>query len=162
MSRGFSQSKVAVVNQLVALAYVDEHRAVEVLALLQRLHAGSALPVDDAVGVIRGTDWNVRLHHGMDLAKSEDTAIPFWRGLIASLVLAPGTADCRKSVQDYGLTPQFEHELRMAMPPGSSAVFMLTTESTLAASLQELHRLGGTLLNSPICSASEEPCGDRE
>lgn len=140
------------VKQLVALAYVDEHRAVEVLALLQRLHTGSALPVDDAVGVVRRTDWNVKLHHGMDLAEPEDTAIPFWRGLIASLVLAPGTADCRGTGQEYGLTPGFVHELRLAMPPGSSAVFMLVTEGTLAALLDELYRLGGRLLNSPIAS----------
>ncbi|MBV9328555.1 MAG: DUF1269 domain-containing protein [Chloroflexi bacterium] len=138
------------VKQLVALAYVDEHRAVEVLALLQRLHTDSAVPVQDAVGVVRGTDWNVKLHHYMDLAQPEDAAVPFWRGLIASLVLAPGTADCRKTGQDYGLLPEFEHELRMAMPPGSSAVFMLVTESTLAALLDELYRMGGTLLNSPI------------
>src|SRR6478672_562473 len=90
---------LAVVKQLVVLSYVDEHRAAEVLALLQRLHTGSNVQLDNAVGVVRGTDWNVKLHHGTDLSEPDDSSARFWQGLVASLVLTPGTeigrASCR-------------------------------------------------------------------
>jgi uncharacterized membrane protein len=138
------------VKQLVVLAYVDEHRAAEVLALLQRLHTGSAVQVDDAVAIVRATDWNVKLHHDMDLSDPEEPSAHFWRGLVASLVLAPGTGDCRRSGQDYGITPAFERELHAALPPGSSAVLMVMTGSTLERLSAELHQLGGTVLNTPI------------
>ena len=52
------------------------------------------------------TDWNVKLTHGMDLGRHDDESRHFWRALIATLVLAPGTADCRSSGQDYGTPPR--------------------------------------------------------
>ena len=148
------QLTLSSVKQLVVLAYVDEYRAVEVLGLLQRLHTGSIVPLEDAVGVIRGTDWNVRLHHGMNLAQPEDACLRFWRGLVASLVLAPGTADCRRTGRDYGILPTFERDLRANLPPGSSAVFMIVADATLEQLMVDLYRLGGTLLHSPLAMSA--------
>jgi len=141
---------MARVKQLVVLTYVDEHRAAEVLALLHRLHTGSSVKLDNAVGVVRATDWNVTLHHGTDLSEPNDPSAHFWRGLVASLVLAPGTGDCRRRGEDYGIAPSFERDLRAAFPPGSSAVFMVLAETTLAELRAQLYRLGGTLLHTPI------------
>jgi uncharacterized membrane protein len=139
-----------VVNQLVVLAFVDEHRAAEVLAMLRRWDAGCAFQDENAACVVRATDWNVTLTHATHLARRDDAPRQFWRGLVASLVLAPGTADCRVNGQDYGLAPEFEADLRAALPPGSSAIFLLVSALTLAQVLPDLHRCGGTLLQTPI------------
>jgi len=138
------------VKQLVVLTYVDEHRAAEVLAMLQRLHTGHVFQDDNAVCVGRATDWNVKLTHGMDLSRLDDQPRQFWRALIASLVLAPGTADCRGSVQDYGIAPEFERDLHANLPPGSSAVFIIAPPPLLSEIEPDLYRCGGTLLHTMI------------
>ena len=112
------------------------------------------MQLDNAVGVVRGTDWNVKLHHNTDLSEPDDPLARFWRGLVASLVLTPGTGDCRRRGEDYGIVPSFERELRAAFPPGSSAVFMIVTEPTLAELRAQLDRLGGTLLHTPITACA--------
>ena len=142
--------RLVLVNQLVVLAFVDEHRAAEVLAMLRRLDAGCALEEEHAVCVVRATDWNVTLTHATHLGRRDERPRQFWRGLVASLILAPGTADCRGSPRDYGIGPEFEGELRAALPPGSSAVFLLVPPLTVRHILPDLHRCGGTLLHTAI------------
>ena len=53
---------------LLALAYADEYRAAEVLALLQRLQIGSAFGLKYVVGVVRRTNWSVAVQHAVELA----------------------------------------------------------------------------------------------
>jgi uncharacterized membrane protein len=144
------------VKQLVALTFVDEHRAAEVLAMLQRMHKGDVFQEDNAVCVVRATDWNVTLTYGTNLGRLDYQHLQFWRTLIASLVLAPGTADCRRSGQDYGIAPEFERELHANLPPGSSAVFMIVPPPMLPEIVPDLHRCGGTLLQTTISVCSWE------
>jgi uncharacterized membrane protein len=144
------------VTQLVVLAYVDEHRAAEVLATLQRLRTGSIVDTEDAVCVVRGTDWNVKLHHGAHLGDCDEASRRFWRTLISCLVLAPGASGPRVSVQDYGIAPAFERDLAAALPPGSSAVFMTVPQRTLTRIVPELRGFGGTLLQTPIERTTHE------
>ena len=99
---------------------------------------------------MRATDWNVKLTHGMDLGRDDNEPHKFWRALVASLVPAPGTADCRRSGQDYGIEPAFERELHANMPPGSSAVFIIVPPPMLPDIVDDLYRCGGTLLRTPI------------
>ena len=77
-------------SHLVVLAYADEYRAAEVLATLQRLHTGAVLDAQDAMSVMRATDWSVTLHYGAELGSDAERSGQFWRTLIASLLLAPG------------------------------------------------------------------------
>jgi len=118
--------------------------------MLQRIHTGAVFQDDNTVCVVRATDWNVKLTHGLDLGRLDDQPRQFWRALIASLVLAPGTADCRRSGQDYGIAPPFERELHANLPPGSSAVFMIVPLPMLPDIVPTLHRCGGTLLQTAI------------
>jgi uncharacterized membrane protein len=136
--------------QLVALAYTDEWRAAEVIALLPRLRIGSTIDVNNVVGVVRRTDWGVILQHGMDLAEQGDCACKFWRPFIASLILAPGASSQRAHFADVEIDASFEPRLGAAMPPGSSAVFMIVPRRTLTRFADELNRLGGTLITTPI------------
>jgi uncharacterized membrane protein len=118
--------------------------------MLQRLHGARAFQDDNAVCVVRATDWRVRLIHGSDLGRRDDRPRQFWQALVASLVLAPGTEDRGGGVQDYGITPRFEQDLWAALPPGSSAVFMILDHATLDELIADLYQCGGTLLQTPI------------
>jgi uncharacterized membrane protein len=137
-------------SDLVVLAYADEHRAAEVLATLQRLRNGSIFEVLEAVCVVRRTDWTVILQQAVDLAVADDTSSRFWRGLISSLILTPGATPLRINVGEYGIEPGFERRLRGALPPGSSAVFLIVPAGGLRRLAPYLRDFGGTLAATPI------------
>jgi uncharacterized membrane protein len=136
--------------QLVVLAYADEHRAAEVSATLQRLRIDSLLEPDGILVVVRRTDWNVTLQHGVSLAAWNEDSTHFWRALISSLILAPGSSGQRPCPSKYGLEPGFERELGAALPPGGSAVFMLLPKRNLLRVSILLDGFGGTLIKSRL------------
>jgi uncharacterized membrane protein len=159
---GFTASVVLAVRQLVVGAYTDEHRAAEVLATLQRLRTGAVVRAEDAVCVVRATNWHVSVQHRADLGEPEGATSHFWRTLISSLVLTPGAASERARTQDYGIASGFERALAAALPPGSSAVFIIVPRPALVGIARELRRFGGTVLSSPLgepAGGVSEDCG---
>jgi uncharacterized membrane protein len=150
MRRRAAQFTLVLVKELVVLAYADEYRAAEVLATLQRLHAGSDLPVSDAVSVTRAMDWTVTLHQSVDLSQQWVRSTEFWRAFVASLVPTPGTFDCRTSAANFGLCEDFKRALNSELPPGSSAVLLFMPFFSLDQHIDELHRFGGALLHAPV------------
>ena len=139
-----------VMCDLVALAYADEYRGAEVLAALRRLRTGAFAEVVDAVSVVRRTDWTVLLSREVDLSVTDDCCLRFWRGLISSLVVAPGVASLRGSVAEYGVAPEFERRLAGVLPPGSSAVLLIVLAAAHAGITAALSSFGGTLCETPI------------
>jgi uncharacterized membrane protein len=144
-------------TELVALAYSDEHRAAEVLASLRRLQTGAFAAVGDAVYVVRRTDWTVLLSREVDIGVADDCCLRFWRGFVSSLILSPGVASLRSSVGTYGIEPEFEKRLAMALPPGSSAVFLIVESDAVDRLGSDLCSFGGTMCATPI-----ERCCDHE
>jgi uncharacterized membrane protein len=141
---------------LVALAYADEYRAAEVVAGLRRLRTGAFAEVVDIVAVVRRTDWTVLLCREVDLSLADDCCLRFWRGLVSSLILAPGLANVRSKLVDYGVDPAFERRLTAALPPGSSAVLVIVPPNALRKFAAALDSFGGTLCKTPI----ERACGN--
>ena len=138
-------------SDLVVLAYADEHRAGEVMATLHRLRpttaAGEAI---DAVCIVRRTDWTVTLNHEEELATPNEASMDYWRSLISTLILTPGTASLRSKVAEFGITADFERRVLAALPPGSSAVLMIVAPQTLDRLEPALQCFGGTMLITPI------------
>jgi len=137
-------------SDLVVLAYADEHRAAEVLAALRRLRTGAFAEVDDAVYVVRRTDWTVLLCREVDLAVTDDCSLQFWRGCISSLIPAPGVVSLRSNAVEFGIDPGFERRLAAALPPGSSAVMLIVEPTALSRMTSDLYSFGGTLCTTPI------------
>ncbi len=135
---------------LVALAYADEYRAAEVLAGLRRLRTGAFADVVDVVAVVRRTDWTVLLGREVELSVVDDCCLQFWRGLISSLILAPGAANWRSKLVDYGTEPAFERRLSAALPPGSSAVLAIVPPGAVCTFTKALDSFGGTVCETPI------------
>jgi uncharacterized membrane protein len=141
---------------LVALAYADEYRAAEVVAALRRLRTGAFAEIVDAVAVARRTDWTVLLCREVDLSIADDCCLQYWRGLVSSLILAPGLANVRSKLVDYGVDPAFERRLTAALPPGSSVVLAIVPPNVLRKFTAALDSFGGTLCKTPI----ERACGN--
>jgi len=137
-------------SHLVVLAYADEYRAAEVLATLQRLPTCAILDSQDAMSVMRATDWSVTLHYAADLGTDAERTGRFWRALIASVLLPPGGSTHHIRPEVCGLDPDFVLDLSAAMPPGSSAVLLLVPRSARSRVFRELTCFGGTLLETPI------------
>ena len=137
-------------TQLVALAYADEHRATEVLATLQRLRTGALIDAHDVVSVVRATYWGITLHYAADLRTDDAHTHQFWRTLITSLVLAPGGASTTIRPHAFGLEPEFVRGVEAALPPGSSAVFLIVPRAAMTRVLPELERFGGLLVQTTI------------
>ena len=136
--------------QLLVLAYADEHRAAEVLATLHRLRTGSLIDAQDVVSVVRALDWGVTLHYGADLRADDEQIGQFWRTLVGSLLLAPGTSTTIVGAEAFGFDTVFASSVREALPPGSSGVFLLVPRTALTRVLPELGRFGGSLLQTAI------------
>src|SRR5579871_4594115 len=141
--------------ELVALAYADEYRAAEVVAGLRRLHTGAFAEVVDLVAVVRRIDWTVLLVREVDLSLTDDCCLQYWRGLVSSLILAPGLANVRSKLVDYGVEPAFEQRLTSALPPGSSVVLAIVQANAQRKLTSALDSFGGTLCKTPI----ERRCG---
>ena len=137
-------------TQLVALAYADEHRAAEVLATLQRLRTGTLVDPQDTVSVVRATDWGITLHYAADLRSDDVHTHQFWRTLITSLLLAPGGESTTTRPESFGVDPDFVRGVEAALPLGRSAVFLLVPRAATARVLRELHRFGGSLLQTTV------------
>ena len=137
-------------RELVVLAYVDKFRAAEVLAVLRRTRMGSNISLDDAVCIVRNTDWTVTLQQSVDLSQQHLRSTAFWRELVASVVPAPRLFDCRTNAERFGLTPGFKRQLGAELPPGSSAVLLLISSCVLDHYAAELYRFGGRLLHAPL------------
>jgi uncharacterized membrane protein len=137
-------------SQLIVLAYADEHRAAEVLATLHRLRTGSLINASSAATVVRATDWHVLVRYGTDLGASDDTVAEFWRPLIASLFILPAAPSDRTALARYRLNTQFVEDVSAALPPGSSAVFMLVPRRALQPVLDEVGCFGGRAFQAPI------------
>ncbi len=140
----------ATMSDLVVLAYADEHRAGEVMATLHRLHPTTSAEEMDAVCVVRRTDWTVTLNREEELAAPNDDSADYWRSLISSLILTPGTASLRSKVADFGITADFERRVIAALPPGSSAVLMIVASQAMSHLEPSLQCFGGTMLTTPI------------
>jgi uncharacterized membrane protein len=133
---------------LVALAYADEHRAAEVLGTLRRLHAGVFANVHDALYIVRRTDWTVRLGREHDLGAVEDGCMQFWRRFISGLILTPGVARLHGNNVEHPLEQGFKRQLAAALPPGSSALFLVVPPDRTESVATELLCFGGLVLSS--------------
>jgi uncharacterized membrane protein len=137
-------------SDLLALAYADEYRGAEVLAALRRLRTAAFDEVVDAVSVVRRTDWTVLLSREVDLSMTDDCCLRYWRGLVASLIVAPGVASLRSKTLEYGVDSKFERRLAGVLPPGSSAVLLIVAPAASASISTTLNAFGGTLCQTTI------------
>jgi uncharacterized membrane protein len=139
------------------LAYTDEHRAAEVMAALQRLAFGTMVESRNFACLIRRADWSVSIQHTADVTFSMESSPRMWQELIASLIVVPGRSGAVRSARDFGLRQGFERDVAAALPPRSSALFVIASSRSQTRISAELDRFGGTLLKSRFRSPPEPP-----
>src|SRR5579871_3393059 len=146
-----------VLFDLVAIAYADEHRAAEVFATLQRLRYSLFHEITDVVCVVRRTDWTVLLQRQATVLNERESAEDYWRGLLATLILAPGAGRLRKDAGEYGIGHAFRQWLEAELPPGGSAVLLILPAHASASVQSSLSAFGGSRCATPLTWSDGTP-----
>ena len=141
---------------LVASIYLDEHRAAEVLATLQRLRANDPDGLPDAVVVVRHLDAQLTLQQSRDLSGADTAQCDLWEALTALLVLAPpaqaGTelSAVLARLEALGVSELFAVSLSSRLLPASSAVWLVVDGASLLVIVDLLRSFGGTVLHTTL------------
>jgi uncharacterized membrane protein len=153
----------ALMSDLIAVAYQDQHKAAEVLNTVQRLQKEYLIDLEDAAYITKDKDGKVRLHQSVKLPLIGALTGTVWGTLIGLLFLNPllgaalGAASGALSgaLTDYGIDDKFMKELAQELKPGSSALFILVRRMTPDKVISELSRYGGKILQSSLTKEAE-------
>jgi uncharacterized membrane protein len=148
---------------LVVVAYPEENRAAEVMALLRRMSSQYLIDLDDAVYVTKDADGQLTLHQAHNLTGGGAAGGALWGGLIGLLFLAPvagaaigaGIGAIAGTFSDYGIDDTFVKELGATIQPESSAIFVLVRHATADKVVPELSKYGGTILRTSLATEAE-------
>jgi uncharacterized membrane protein len=145
-------------SNLIAIAYEDEHRAAEVLAVLKRLQGEYLLDLEDAVYVTRSRDGKLKLHQTTNLTAAGAATGALWGMLfgliffvpIFGLAIGAGAGAIGGKLSDYGIDDKFVNHLAANLPPGSSAIFVLVRKATVDRVIPEVSKFGGTVIHTSL------------
>jgi uncharacterized membrane protein len=150
------------VSVLIANAYLDEHRAAEVLATLQRLRAPEGDGLTNAAVVVRHLDGLITLRQSQVLSGAEAGHRDLWDALTALLVLAPPApagagqelSAALARLEAQGVGESFAVQLCARLPPASSAVWLVAGDASLRAIVDLLRPFGSPPPSGTPCATS--------
>jgi uncharacterized membrane protein len=132
-------------QELVLIGFTDKHRAVEVLAQLQRLQFDWSADMKDAVAVEIEKDGLLRLHHSELLDPAFSSTISQWKAILSSIVPLPHAPHSSanetlievRNINAQGLNwlklasldDDFIREAAAVLRPGNSAILAIVRES---------------------------------
>jgi uncharacterized membrane protein len=165
-------------SDLIAVTYPDEHRAAEVLATLQRMHAEYLIDLADACYLTKDSRGRLKLHQSISLTgegAKDGTAWGAVVGLLFSLpfVFVPGfglaalattaattgvgaaTGAIAGRFTDIGIDDNFAKQLGAKLQPSTSAILVLVKAAKVDEVLPEVSKYGGTVLRSTLAPDAE-------
>jgi len=149
---------------LVAIAYPDKDRALEVRGVLGRLQKQYLVDLVDAVVVTRDDKGKVHLNQSVPLTGISAVNGALWGMLIGLLFFSPlvGAAIGAASgaiagrLSDYGIDDNFMRTLAEKFQPNSSALFVLARGGVPDRVLPEIAKYGGTVIQTSLPQETEE------
>jgi uncharacterized membrane protein len=146
-------------GHLWAVGFDDVARAEQVRAAIAGLGERRCLILLDTVVVVRHPDGTATLDGAPFVAPPDfrgHTFASFLAGLALGAPPLTGAAACAMvraaggTAVEAGISDTFVDEVRALMKPGTSALFVLDREGDLAAILQGIQGLGGTVLKTNV------------
>ena len=124
---------------LIAVSYPEEGTAEQVLDTLNRLGREYLIDLADACYVTRGQDGKVKLHQAVSLTAAGATTGALWGGLVGLLFLMPlagllvggATGAVMGKLTDVGIDDEFIDAVKQQVTPGTSALFLLSSDAVL-------------------------------
>ncbi len=149
---------------LVAIAYPDKDRALEVRRVLGGLQKQYLVDLVDAVVVTRDDKGEVHLDQSVPLIGRSAVTGALWGMLIGLLFFSPiigaalgaGWGAIAGKLSDYGIDDNFMRELAEKFQPNTSALFVLARGGVPDRVLPEIAKYGGTVIQTSLPPETEE------
>ena len=150
-------------SQLVAIAYPDQHQAVDVMETLKQLHEVDIINLDDAVAVSKDGEGRIKLEGAISRAAAGAAGGLFLGTMIGLVFFMPvlgalfGTAAgaLAGKFADVAQIDDFVIQVGDNMPPGSSAILMLVRKTDPEKTLAALRQYGGTVIRTTLPDDAE-------
>jgi uncharacterized membrane protein len=153
---------------LIAIAYPDEATAEEAAEEARRL-AKDLIIEPDAIAVItRDKDGKYHTHTSHHLVGGGATWGMFWGLLFGVLFFVPvigmavgaGLGALMGKVTKSGVDKQFQEQVRGALQPGTSALFLMVEKVTPDKAVEAMSKYGGTVIKTSLSKEGEQELQD--
>ena len=149
---------------LIAIAYPDETTAAIAQVEAEHLAADLIIQTDAVASIVRSRDGNFKVstnHHAVAGGTSWGM---FWGVLFGMLFFVPflgmavgaGLGALLGKVQENTVDQVFIDQVREAMQPGTSALFLVVGKVTPDKAVAGLSKYGGTVLTSSLSKETED------
>jgi uncharacterized membrane protein len=147
--------------ELIAIPYPEEATAGAVHLEAEHLARALGLPADALASIVRTREGIFR---PSDRGHRRASWELFWGALFGSLFFVPyrrsiassASPAARAAIARSNVDQVFVTQVRAAMGPGTSALFLLVDRWRLETTLGALRRFGGTPLLSSLSNANED------
>jgi uncharacterized membrane protein len=155
--------KECVVADLVAIAYPDETTAVQAMGTAEELAQELIIEPDAIAAIIRNKDGKFKTITNHHPVGGGATWGGFWGLLFGMLFVVPffglaigaGIGALMGKVEKSGIDKEFQDQVRDALKPGTSALFLVVEKVTPDKAVDALKQYGGTVLKSSLSKESE-------
>ena len=148
---------------LVAIAYPDTTTAVQAMETAEELAEQLIIQPDAIAAIIRSKDGKFKTVTNHHTVGGGATWGGFWGLLFGMLFFVPflglavgaGLGALMGKVEKSGIDKEFQDQVRDALKPGTSALFLILEKVTPDKAIEALKQYGGTVLKSSLSKESE-------
>jgi uncharacterized membrane protein len=151
------------VADLVAIAYPDETTAIQAMETAEQLADELIIQPDAIAAIIRNKDGKFKTVTNHHTVGGGATWGGFWGLLFGMLFFVPflglaigaGMGALMGKAEKSGINKQFQDQVRDALQPGTSALFLILEKVTPDKAVAALQQYGGTVLKSSLSKETE-------
>ena len=148
---------------LIAIAYPDETTAAAAQVEAEHLAAGLIIQPDAIAAIVRSKDGKFKVSTNHHAVAGGATWGMFWGLLFGMLFFVPfpgmaigaGLGSLMGKLQEDTIDQEFIEQVREAMKPGTSALFLVVEKATSGKATAALSKYGGTVLKSSLSKEAE-------
>jgi uncharacterized membrane protein len=153
---------------LIAIAYPDESTAEAAADEARRLAADLIIQPDAIAVITRDKDGAFHTHTNHHLVGGGATWGMFWGLLFGLLFFIPvfgmavgaGLGALMGKMAKSGIDKQFQDQVREALQPGTSALFLMVEKVTPDKAVEAMSKYGGTVIKTSLSKEAEQELQD--
>jgi uncharacterized membrane protein len=153
---------------LIAIAYPDEATAEAAADEARRLAADLIIQPDAIAVITRDQEGNYHTHTNHHLVGGGATWGMFWGLLFGLLFFIPvlglavgaGLGALFGKMAKSGIDKQFQDQVRDALQPGTSALFLMVEKVTPDKAVEAMSKFGGTVIKTSLSKEAEQELQD--
>jgi uncharacterized membrane protein len=153
---------------LIAIGYDEMGTAQMAMDEVQRLSAELVIQPDAVAAIVRMPDGKFRTITNQHHVGSGATWGLFWGFLFGMLFFVPffgmalgaGLGAVMGKLGKSSIDKEFQQQVREAMKPGTSALFLIVEQMTTDRALKSLSRFGGTVIKTSLSEQDQREIQD--